>query len=180
MARTTLGIDPDTKDLSVASWDNDGPGGAFVIHAYGRGPGEQSQVRMARLLASSNPGILFDGPYAIAIEGQQIDARKARTRDLFTLAHVTGAAIAWSVQQFPNAKILVPTPSEWKGGVAKHAMQARLYVDLGWGYALHGAGTARYAAPLNVPGPFQHIIHTQWRHVGDALLLARWAYNTSK
>lgn len=174
----TLGIDPDTKNLSIATWDEDGPVAAFVVHAVGRGPkGEQSQVRMARLLQDTAPGIMFDGAETIAIEGQQIDGRRARPRDLFTLAHTTGSAISWCARWFPDARIVVPTPTEWKGGVAKHAMQARLYKSLGWGYEIVGTvAPRRYAVPNTPPPSFNHITKGQWKHVGDALLLAKWGY----
>lgn len=173
-----LGIDPDVKDLAIAGWDEDGPTAAMVVHAIGKGQGEQSQVRMARLLDGTTPGMQFDFDVIniIAIEGQQIDRRGVPPRDLFTLAHVTGAAMNWCVKWFKTARIIVPTPKEWKGGVAKHAHQARLYRDLGWGYTIIGSGKGRYARPTNPPSRFNHISPGQWKHVGDAILLAKWAH----
>lgn len=173
--KIALGIDPDVKDLALGVWDDDGPWGAEVIHLVGKSKiGEQSQVRMAHALSRKENTIAM--PHIIAIEGQQVDGRRARPRDLFTLAHVTGAAIHWCAGLFPFAHIIVPTPTEWKGGVAKHAHQARLYDDLGWGYEIIGSGNGRYARPDLPPSTFDHITPGQWKHVGDALLLARWAH----
>ena len=173
-----LGIDPDTKDCAVAAWNVNGPFAAQVIHVIRRKTKRQSQVRMAAALAGTDPDPDLSGlnVTTIAIEGQQIDKRLARSKDLFTLAHVTGSAISWCTEWWGMAEILVPTPYEWKRGVAKHAHQARLYHELDWGYTIVGNGTNKYARPLNIPIRFRHITDGQWKHVGDALLLARWAY----
>jgi len=174
-----LGIDPDVHDLSIAAWNDHGPMAAQVVHVKQRkGAYVQSQVRMAERLAGTDPDHpMWGAPVGrIAIEGQQIDGRRARPKDLFTLAHVSGAALAWCMEWFGSAAMFLPTPAEWKGAVAKHAMQARLYSDLGWGYTIHGAGTDRYARPAEAPKNFQHVTRGQWKHVGDALLLARWAH----
>lgn len=181
-----LGIDPDVKDLAFGLWDENGPLDAAVVHVTGRKVGN-SAVRMAQQLFTS----LIHASYwfrqsisrieVVAIEGQQKDKRRARPKDLFTLAHVTGAALHWTVSHWPEASIYVPTPREWKGGVAKHAHQARLYHDLGWGYTIIGSGDNRYARPSGLtPSKFKYITPGQWKHVGDALLLARWAYNKAK
>ena len=55
-------------------------------------------------------------------------------------------------------------------------MQARLYYDLDWGYEIIGSGLKRYARPNSPPIFFDNITPGQWKHVGDALLLARWAH----
>lgn len=181
----TLGIDPDVSDLAIGAWDDSGPLHAQVVHVIRRKTKRLSQVRMANALAGTNPDAYLFGlnnVQVIAIEGQQIDGRRARPRDLFTLAHVTGMATAWCTEWWGMADILIPTPTEWKGGVAKHAMQARLYKDLDWGYMIVGSGNGRYARPQMIPARFKHITPGQWKHVGDALLLARWAHqqHTSK
>ncbi len=183
--KITLGIDPDTRDMAIAAWDDEGPRSAQVCHLVGANrTGEQSQVRMARMMAEVGTTTLLPGtaaPFAIAIEGQQVDRRKVRPADLFTLAHTTGTALLWCVMRFnPMTKIVVTTPDEWKGGVAKHAHQGRLYKALGWGSEVIGSGKSRYARPLMIPKEFSHIKPGQWKHVGDALLLAKWAYENIK
>lgn len=172
----TLGIDPDSKDLAIGYWDHTGPRTARVIHVTGKA----SAYEMMQALSNASPlQWVGTGPQIIAIEGQQVDKRRTGKGDLFKLAHVTGAAYLWVVQQRTGGRILVPTPADWKRGVAKHAHQARLYDELGWGYEIVGAKSAksdsRYARPLRAPSNFSHIEPGQWKHVGDALLLARWA-----
>jgi hypothetical protein len=172
-----IGIDPDCKDLALALWGDEGPISAEVVHLVGTNKtGEQSQIRMMRALVGRDRPDFWRGVRTIAIEGQQIDRRTKRPADLFTLAHVTGAAALWMGTHYPDARIIIPTPSEWKGGVAKHAHQGRMYLALGWGSTVVGTGPGRYARPTNVPDPFKHISPGQWKHIGDALLLARWAY----
>lgn len=168
-----IGIDPDSKDLSIALWNDAGPSYARVIHVVGKA----TNYQIIDALRSAKP-LEFQGSYpeVAAIEGQQIDGRRARPKDLFKLAHVTGAALLWLNQQLPAMRLLVPTPAKWKGGVAKHAMQARLYTDLEWGYSLRGSGDDKYAVPIHPPHRFEDITTGQWKHVGDALLLARWAH----
>lgn len=176
--KIALGIDPDTKDMAIASWDGNGPRSAQVVHLVGvNKTGEQSQVRMARAMAEATPCPTMHHPSIIAIEGQQIDKRRARPADLFTLAHTTGSALSWCAHHFDKyARIVIPTPKEWKGQVAKHAMQGRLYLELGWGSTIIGTGTSRYARPNNPTTNFKHISPGQWKHIGDALLLAKYAY----
>jgi hypothetical protein len=168
----SLGIDPDSKDLSLATWGPSGPLDARVDHVVGRASDYQMLEALCRedLLWCKKPNIVI-------IEGQQIDRRKARPQDLFKLAHVTGAIALRVRQVYRNVEILIPTPKVWKGSVAKHAMQARLYRELGWGYTIIGTGTSRYARPEAPPVHFKHISAGQWKHVGDALLLAKWGHD---
>ena len=169
-----LGTDPDSKDCAFATWDEDGPLYAHVAHVVGK----SSNYEILEALAEDT--IQLGPPEVVAIEGQQIDSRRARPKDLFKLAHVTGAAALRVRQLYPDARILIPTPYEWKKAVAKHAMQARLYDDLGWGYTIIGRGKQRYARPVQPPTRFTHITPGQWKHVGDALLLARWAHQQNQ
>ena len=174
-----LGIDPDSKDCAVAAWGDDGPLAAQVIHVVRRKTSVQSQVLMAEALAGTDPISAMFGlrVKTVAIEGQQIDGRRARPADLFTLAHVTGSVLSWAVEWWGMADFVVPTPKKWKGSVAKHAMQARMYRELGWGYTIIGSGASKYARPEAPPARFKNITKGQWKHVGDALLLAQWAYH---
>jgi len=168
-----LGIDPDSKDLALGLWGDDGPLGASVFHVVGATSNYQILDTLAHTSYSMQG---YERPSICAVESQQIDRRTKRKADIIKLAHVAGAAGLWVRQQFPNIDLIFPTPSEWKGGVAKHAHQGRLYAQLGWGYEIVGSGDRRYARPVRVPAAFQHISRGQWKHVGDALLLARWAY----
>jgi hypothetical protein len=172
----TLGIDPDSKDLAIASWSPDGPLNAQVLHVVG----SCTNYQMIDAIGGWNAWEVLDGsmPVTIALEGQQVDRRRTGKGDLFKLAHITGAMALRCRQELPRAKLLVPSPQEWKGKLAKHAHQGRLYQDLGWGYTIKGSIEKRtaYALPIDVPDHLKHITNTQWKHVGDAFLLAKWAY----
>lgn len=169
-----LGIDPDTMDTSFAWWGDDGPMAATVAHVIRRKGQDRSLIHTARAIrfTLSHPGVTW-----AAVEGQQIDSRTKRKADIIKLAQVAGLCVAFVSEHYPSARLLVPTPHDWKRGVAKHAHQARLYHELDWDYTIIGSGTGRYARPAHVPARFDHITKGQWKHVGDALLLARWAYN---
>lgn len=170
-----LGIDPDTCDTSFGWWDDNGPVTAQVAHVIrSRAKGNHILTQTAAKIrnVTTRPGVV-----RIAVEGQQFDKRTKSKRDIFQLAQVAGIAIHEAMGRYPGARLFVPTPSEWKGGVAKHAHQARLYKDLGWGYQIVGTGSSRYAQPITPPSSFSHISPGQWKHVGDALLLARWAHS---
>lgn len=171
-----VGIDPDVCDMAVGFWADGLPVGAQVIHVIRRKGvvGGASVMQMVDALRRTQPqehGVVE----SVAIEGQQIDRREARPADLFTLAQATGAVAYWLRDYHPDALFRIAPPKEWKGQVAKHAHQARLYSDLGWGYTIIGSGKGKYARPLRIPSNFHHITPGQWKHCGDALLLARWA-----
>lgn len=171
-----IGIDPDVCDMALGFWSKGEPVGAQVVHVVRRKgvTGGAAVHRMIEALAASQPnahGVVE----SIAIEGQQIDRREAKPENLFTLAQAAGAVGMWIHDFYPDAQIRIPTPKVWKGQLAKHAHQARLYADLGWDYTIIGSGKNRYARPLNPSSQFQHITPGQWKHVGDALLLGRWA-----
>jgi hypothetical protein len=169
-----LGIDPDTMDTAFAWWDDNGPVAATVAHVIRRKGQDRSLMHTAHAIKHSTSR---QGVTIVAVEGQQIDSRTKRKADILKLAQVAGLCVAYVADRYPAARLLVPTPTEWKGGVAKHAHQGRLYKDLGWDFEFAGSGTGRYARPTNPPKTFDNIKAGQWKHVGDALLLARWAYH---
>jgi hypothetical protein len=170
----TLGIDPDSKDLALATWDDNGPRDARVIHVVGK------STNYEMLTAIAEHDLLWCGrPDRTAIEGQQVDGRKTKEGTLFKLAHMTGAIALRVRQVYRSTELHVPTPKVWKGQLPKHAQQARLYDDLGWGYTIKGSIEKKtaYAVPVTPPSHLAAITPAQWNHVGDAFLLARWAYN---
>lgn len=182
-----LGVDPDLHDCAFATWDNQGPGTAWVVHCKRdqalSGPQRvqrmiHAALRSPELLASHAPA--FDPFDAFVVEGQSLRrtgaAQHKRPGDIVKLAQVAGGVYAMLLAMYDRAAAFLPEPEEWKGSVAKHAMQGRLYNELGWGYEIVGEGTGRYARPLRTPQSFRGISKGQWKHAGDALLLARWAH----
>jgi hypothetical protein len=136
----------------------------------------------------------MDAPDWCAVEGQEARQVRgkyhARPLDLIHLGNVAGLAVMRVARGYLHGCGLYwPKPAEWKGSVEKHAMQARLYEELGWGYEIvwknqkSPIGRSRkgdYAVPqahtLVTPGLGTDIAPTEWKHVGDALLLARWCW----
>lgn len=201
-----LGIDPDTHDLAIASWDDLGPVRGHVVHAPKRkgivGPG--AAMAMACALKDPwpdfgrlpEPGVgsfrieggrprTYDEPLvdmidACAVEAQELrrgpGARHARPEDIVTLGQVAGAAVMSVFYRYLHCPVYFTKPSEWKGSVVKHAMQARLYEELRWGYVLRGTGKPTHAEPQDVPADWPEFGSGQWKHLGDALLLARWCW----
>jgi hypothetical protein len=175
----TIGIDPDLHDLAVGYWDN-GPRTAYVTHvAHRKGRIGQTAV-MDMILAMRLEVPFIDRDHdvdAVAVEAQTLmrsgSKQHKRPQDIVILGNVAGAVLGMLAGAgYPS--ILFPTPEQWKGQLPKHVMQARLYDELGWGYEMCASDS--YAVPLRIPNTFEHITKGQWKHVGDALLLARWAY----
>jgi len=173
-----LGVDPDLHDLSIGAWGDQGPITAFVVHV----PTEKGRVEneaalaMMRALTAAWPGLAE--PKASAVEAQELRRagvrRHARPQDIVTLAQVAGMAVMRLAATFPRSPIYFPKPSQWKGEIPKAVMQARLYSELGWGYVT--PPSADYSRPERPPASFSPVSKGQWKHVGDALLLARWCW----
>jgi len=190
MNEYTIGIDPDLHDLSIGVWNEDGPVTGYVVHLK-RETGlerEEAVDRMVRefrtrlqQLAEKHPE-----PRVVVMEGQSLrrrgKAQHKRPDDIVRLAQVAAQCLGMLRMQY-HSRLLTsfefPDPERWKGSVAKHAMQARLYRELDWGYTIIGTGTNKYARPINPPTSFKHISRGQWKHVGDALLLAKWGYESA-
>lgn len=181
----SLGVDPDLHDLAFGLWSDAGPVTAFVRHEQEdkRLSGRERVERMCAGCYFCLGDVLGDHKITrVAVEGQSLKrsgaAQHARPGDIVKLAQVAGNVLGQLMQRLgTSVQFDFPEPEEWKGSVAKHAMQARLYDDLGWGYAIAGTGKGRYARPVRIPSSFRHITKGQWKHVGDALLLARWAHH---
>jgi len=184
----TIGIDPDLHDLSIGVWNHDGPVTAYVVHLKREtGLGREEAVdRMVREFRSRVYQLHEEHEDAevIVMEGQSLRRRGAaqhkRPDDIVRLAQVAAQCLGMLRIVFDSlaTSFEFPDPETWKGSVAKHAMQARLYKSLGWGYTIVGTGSNRYARPVNPPASFNHISKGQWKHVGDALLLAKWGYES--
>jgi len=179
----TLGCDPDLHDLAFASWSPEGPHKAWVLHV----PRRKGVIEQAAVLEMMEA--LEDFDYIVNIFGREVCAlaveaqtlkrtgpkQHKRPQDIVTLGNVAGLALAHMRRNWPHAGIAFPAPETWKGQIPKAVMQARLYDELDWGYDMIGKERA-YARPIRVSESFKHISEGQWKHIGDALLLARWAY----
>lgn len=176
----TIGIDPDLHDTAIAAWGPAGPIGAYMVSVSRRkGVIENTAaLEMAKQFVSE----VFDGllpdwwsdAEVVAVEAQTLHRagpkQHKRPQDIVTLGQVAGAILTHCVQRGPTA-VRFPTPEQWKGQIPKNVMQARMYNDLGWGYQQ----AAGYSIPRTAPEEFGKFSKQNWKHIGDALLLARWA-----
>lgn len=178
-----LGIDPDVKCMGFALWsDSYGPHWVGVAKIPTRLSKEAAVVKQAEASAevirflTTKLRFRFGG---VALESQQKDRRVMGFDAHTSLSQVTGAVLGSISSEVLACPIRVVKPWEWKKSQKKHAMQARLYTDLGWGWTKKGEGSDRFAIPTNLPQTLQgadRLKPNDWKHVGDALLLARWAY----
>lgn len=196
-----LGIDPDLHDLAIASWDDQGPVAGHVVHVprvKGRVENEAVLAMMTELTKpwpqfgrpvqaerpwNAQPAEDREMPEWCAVEAQELargpGAQHRRPQDIVTLGQVAGMAVMRVARDYylHGCGLYFPKPSEWKGSVPKHVMQARLYTELGWGYTF--AAKNAYALPSTLKGvPLGafRVNSGQWKHLGDALLLARWCW----
>lgn len=169
-----VGIDPDLHCTAIGYWGNGKPTGAEVIETKrAKGVIEQAAVlEMVRALAE-NLGTYHNAVYAVEAQTLHVTGLKQhkRPQDIVTLGNVAGAILG-IIHASPIAGVMFPTAKEWKGQIPKAVMQARFYTDLKWGYEMVGKG---YARPVRPPSEFSNIGKTDWKHVGDALMLAKWA-----
>ena len=184
----TIGVDPDLHDLAVAAWDETGPRWAKVLTVPRKLKGPDAVLAMIRevqLKLMAVIGATRMDAYRYVVESQEFTHKHERPIDIVRLGHVAAAALMEGSRFTKYAAF--PEPAQWKGSVAKHAMQARLYQDLGWGYEIHGdiKKHTAYAVPSSIRFPLEHmdrmahfdgLLVQQWKHVGDALLLAKWGF----
>lgn len=172
-----VGIDPDLHCTSVAYWMHGKPVQAYVIYT----PRVKGRIEQAAVLdmvwaikehfEELPSGIIW------AVEAQTLHVtglkQHKRPQDIVTLGNVAGAILS-HIASFESDRtcLMFPTAKEWKGQIPKAVMQARFYTDLKWGYEMVGKG---YARPVRPPSEFSNIGKTDWKHVGDALMLAKWA-----
>lgn len=196
-----LGIDPDLHDLAIASWDDLGPVAAHVVHVPKRKGVVENEAVLAMMTALSGglpyfgrqlpPRFEGDGfdvsPDWCAVESQELargpQGQHRRPQDIVTLGQVAGMALMRVARGYLHGcGLYFPKPSEWKGSVPKAVMQARLYAELGWGYEVRGSGGSSYAVPHQAPTEFSALKFktSQFKHIGDALLLARWCWEQAQ
>jgi hypothetical protein len=186
-----LGIDPDMHDTAIASWDDRGPVAAHVVSIPKKLTGTDALLAMMHELSKPWPTLARfypfgyegpdDQPSWCAVEGQEwVKARGVGGQSIVHLGNVAGLCVMRVARGYLHGCGLYwPKPAEWKGSVPKHAMQARLYTELGWGYQIVGKGSSSYAVPLLAVQGFNGFT-SEWKHVGDALLLARWCWEQAQ
>lgn len=174
VAPVVIGIDPDSKTTAWAAVRGSEVRAVGVFNTKK----SSSSMATARLL---QPGIeqmmRVWQPDLVVVEGQQFHyGGTARPSDIILLAQIAGA-IAGMVLAARPVKVTMPTPSDWKGQTKKHINQARTFAH----YGILSAVGAGYSYPTGcktisrVAGAGA-LNKSDWKHVGDALGLARFGY----
>lgn len=164
-----LGIDPDTKNIGYAVVSEGKP--IHVGAARQKLSGYDSVASMSVALYDELSKLSSWPITKINVEGQQIyqtgPHKTKNPADILLLAHITGLIVADCKFIWPNSKVSIYKPHEWKRNIPKKTHQARLLIALGWGYEFVGDEWARPTNP-----PFKLEPAGLWKHVVDGVGLA--------
>lgn len=161
-----LGVDPDTRNTGWALATK------HKLIAVGVARGDGTLESMFNAVHCIPPVRDID---LIVVEGQEIHhGGKAPPHDIIKLAQFAGAIGAALMGVF-CCSLVIPKPSEWKKQVPKPIHQRRSYTA----YGLRCDEAAGYCYPIAdeamraVSGAYL-LNQSDWKHVGDAIGLARW------
>lgn len=166
-----LGIDPDLHNTGIAIADKTGK----IVHVdcccvHRKLKGSNAVIEMAKVL---DVQLAKYKMLHVAVEGQTINFKQTRNPgDILHLAHVAGIAVG-IIASRGWVSLLIPTPREWKGQVPKQIHHQRILEDLGWKYKVHPGYCVPISPPVEMGIPLKA---TQWKHVIDAIGLARWLW----
>ena len=189
-----LGCDPDTHACAIAVVDCTGtPVFVRVVRVEKRYKHMDAALAMSQNLALADHNLALadysrnqDNLLAFAVEGQEIvysAAQGVNPRSMLPVAVVAGAALQRFTHDWPEGchTFSFPLPAQWKGQVPKQIHQARLCSALGWTYETVGDNPSDgYARPTE-PEQYKNVLgantlgKTDWKHVLDAIGLARYA-----
>jgi hypothetical protein len=179
-----LGVDPDLHSTALALADEKRVVAVKVIRVDKSLRGSDAVVQMCRILGNSFRSLwpILKTPFGLVVEGQHYHTKgsleKATPEDLINLSAVSGACLAGISSVYYGIQLLRPLPSEWKGSVAKVTQQARTCQRYGWTFKTKG-GAKPYVVPESfgehVPLGADDLNEGDWKHVMDAIGLARWA-----
>jgi hypothetical protein len=172
-----FGVDPDSWTTAWAAVNSSEILAVGVLRRKRSG-----KIGMVEMLSLWEPNIGSSGDRLVGVvEGQSLHyGSNVNPDDLFKLAHTAGAAAA-SLFRAGFRNVLIPKPEDWKGQVPKQIHQARVLNKFGILYEQLAdycvpSGCARLAriqgaASLN---------RGDWKHVVDAIGLARYGFDCLK
>lgn len=117
-----------------------------------------------------------------AVEGQEVykkgSGKTKNAQSIVILAGAAGAVLGCLSMAFPRARMLYPSPQEWKGSVPKGIHHKQLYGNLGWTYKSKGGRTDGYCVPVTMDvkpiGVEMVKPASVWAHLNDSIALAMW------
>lgn len=182
-----IGVDPDLHNTAIAVATKDQVLALGVIRGQ-KGLIEDEAVEdMVAALTDGIEDFLNDRAHVLIavdnhqarVEGQKFYG-KSLPEDLIRLATVSGAAMSCLNARGHAVKTMQPT--HWKGSVDKTTNQARTLAAYGISYKVVG-GLKGYCIPAKGKEKLPAIwtsdgsppLQSDWKHVLDALGIARWA-----
>jgi len=178
-----IGIDPDLHNTGIAVVDADSILAVGVAKISAKLKGDEAVVEMCEELArffDFHPAFNHHAKIGV-VEGQQLYRGKTKNPDsILRLAQVAGAAVGAVIRDFDYLqRMFFPRPVNWKGSVPKFIHQARTL--MGFGIASERVGRdpkTMWARPAHLPLAdcvlLTPVTKGQWKHVVDAIGLARW------
>jgi len=190
-----IGADPDMHTTALAVVDAAGSVLAvFVI----KSPDQTDRAACMAMVSEIRDFFVSDqlprGCFAFAVESQEIayTAKGGKNpRSLLLLANISGALLAsahflWGSNDGSTGDktgdgtlLMLPAPQAWKGSIPKQAHQLHVLRELGWEPEKVGPLKTGYCRPKVIPATVLNadvINPSDWKHVIDAIGLARWAW----
>lgn len=171
----SVGVDPGKTGVAFARCTESDI--LRVAYVKCKGDADKDVVTMIRQMAAVAESFAADCDVFV-VEGQQ-NYKQEGTKSsagLFEVAHVAGALLMAATLWAPcSAHLLCPLPAMWKGQVPKEVHHARILSR----YSVAFSAAAGYCYPsgcaraAKIKG-YQGLNQGDWKHVTDAVGLARW------
>jgi len=182
------GVDPDLHDCAFGIVDSAGmPVLVALASVDDEIKGRDAVVAMISSMKRLFGKGLFPSDWnskvlTVAVEAQEFSYTANAgipPGDVGLIAVVAGQAMLASACLWP-CPFVHPAPQAWKGSVPKQIHQARLYTDLGIPFKKMGSKEKGYCVPSfhaasGIIGLDLVKKESSWKHLGDALALARFA-----
>ena len=165
-----MGIDPDSKTTAWAIVEGSTAKAVGVYHIKA----ENVCEALKRLYPALEHSLELHKPELVVVEGQR-DYKKVPIQDIIKIAQIAGGIAGQIVGILPSCKIQIVDPEIWKGQTPKPINQTRTYAYFGMLSSM--ASTYAYPTGCRVYASIQgaaKLNKGDWKHVGDALGLARY------
>lgn len=171
-----VGVDPDLHNTAFAVLQNGKPYRVWVESIDRKIKGLEAVAEMVNALACSAEYLagFRNAGTVVAVEAQRVYARHqdANPNSLILLANVAGVAAGLVAAEGLDVGFVYP--QDWKGQQPKKVNQARTFEAVGWDYQVRDLRSGEgYCVPKDSPFALSA---GEWKHAGDALGIALWAY----
>lgn len=195
MTKYYLGCDPDMHRTAFAVVDDKGQCcGVWVVKVKEHTERDAVVHMIHAICVFFTLGQLPEECVKCVVESQEMvyTAKSGRNpRSLLFLANISGAVVSLFRMVYPNAELHLTAPQKWKGNVPKLTHQGRIMLAQGWEFSKRtskgekGADRDGYCVPTKIEPPIlqsafedgdqaQEIGTADWKHINDAIGIARW------